>query len=156
MATLREAAQDFLSRQQIAVAGVSSLQPDAANAIYRKLRETGHTVYAINPKVTEVEGDPCYPDLKSTPQVAEAVMIVTPPQASEDLVRQCDALGIRLVWMHKSLGNSVSPEAVQFCQEHDITVIPGACPMMFCEPVDIWHQCMRGVMSWTGRIPSQV
>lgn len=156
MSTLQEAAQAFLSHQRIAVAGVSSVQPDSANYIYRKLREAGHTVYAINPKVTQVEGDPCYPDLRSTPELPEAVVMATPPAATEQLVRQCAELGIEWVWMHKSLGDSTSAEAIQFCHDHTIKVIAGGCPMMFCEPVDIWHQCIRGIMGFTGRIPSEV
>ena len=50
-------------------------------------------------------------------------------------------------------GTSVSEEAVRFCSEHSITVIAGACPMMFCQPVDFGHKCMRWMMRFTGGLP---
>jgi len=60
------------------------------------------------------------------------------------------------VWMHQSLmmaGTSVSQDAVEFCHENDIAVIAGACPMMYCEPVDFGHKCMRWVLRLVGGLP---
>ena len=48
---------------------------------------------------------------------------------------------------------SVSEEAVAFCKANDITVIAGACPMMY---IDFGHKCMRYVFSWTGKVPKEV
>jgi predicted CoA-binding protein len=67
MPTLKESAEQFLQLKSIAVAGVSSTKKDAANYIYEKLKKTGYQVYAINPNATEIDGDPCYPDLTSVP-----------------------------------------------------------------------------------------
>jgi len=149
--------RDFLAQKCIAVAGVSRASgPQAANAIYRKFRDTGYTVFAVNPNATTVEGDVCYPDLKSIPERVDAVMAATRPDATMDIVRQCAELGINRVWMHQSLrafGTSISEEAVRFCEEHGITVIAGACPMMFCEPVDVAHKCGRWLLRMTGGLP---
>lgn len=151
---LRDQAKAFLAHKRIAVAGVSSTQPaEAANGIYKKLRESDYTVYAINPKVNEVEGDPCYPDVKHLPEPVDAVMICTTPQVTEQVVQDCADAGIKWVWMHKSIGDSSSDTAIQFCKEHGIEVIEGGCPLMFVEPVDFAHACMRGVMRTFGRIP---
>jgi uncharacterized protein len=159
MPALKEAVEDFLAQKRIAVAGVSSTKQDAANLIYCKLRDTGHEVFAINPNANTVEGDYCYPDLQSIPDGVDGVVIVTRPEVSEQIVRQCADLGISRVWMHRSLeriGTSVSEEAVHFCREKDITVIPGGCPMMFCQPVDFGHKCMRWMLSLSGGLPRQV
>jgi hypothetical protein len=57
--------------------------------------------------------------------------------------------------MHRSFGTgSVSEEAVNLCREKGIEVIPGACPMMFCEPVDFGHRCMRWLLKVTGGLPA--
>ena len=147
--------EDFLAQQHIAVAGVSrNPGGSAANLIYRKLRDSGRRVAAINPAAAQVEGDPSYPDLKSVPGRIDAVMIVTTPQACEGIVRQCMDLGVRRVWMHRSFGaGSVSRAAVRYCEENGISVIAGGCPMMFCEPVDFGHKCMRWLLRWTGGLP---
>ncbi|MFQ5569300.1 MAG: CoA-binding protein [Rhodothermales bacterium] len=154
MHTLRNAANDFLALKRIAVAGVSRTGSDAANIIYKKLRGAGYEVYPVNPNAAEVEGDTCYPDLASIPGGVEAVVIATHPRVTRAVVQECDAFGIRHVWMHRSFGQgSVSEEAVALCRERGISVIPGACPMMFCEPVDLPHTCMRWLLGVTGGLP---
>jgi hypothetical protein len=154
MPSLADAAREFLASRRIAVAGVSRDGRQASNAIYRKLKSTGHTVFAINPQADRIEGDVCYHDLSSIPGGVEAVVIATRPDAALEIARHCRELGIRRVWMHRSLGTgSVSEEAVRLCRESHMEVIAGACPMMFCEPVDLAHKCMRTVLAWTGGLP---
>ncbi|MBX7256020.1 MAG: CoA-binding protein [Candidatus Hydrogenedentes bacterium] len=149
--------REFLSRKRIAVAGVSrDSKGSPANAIYRKLSDSGYVVSAVNPKSEVVEGEVCYPDLKSIPELPEAVVTVTQPEATMSVARQCAELGIDLLWMHQSfrmLGTSVSEEAVRFCEERGIKVIRGACPMMFVEPVDVAHKCGRWLLRATGSLP---
>ena len=155
MSDLPDAVRAFLAQKHIAVAGVSRAGNSPANAILRKLRDTGHTVYAINPGATEIEGGPCYAGLMSVPTTIDAVVAVTPPDATLEIARACVTLGIRHLWMHQSfrrLGTSVSEEALRLCAEHNVSVIPGACPMMFCEPVDIAHKCARWLLGATGRM----
>jgi predicted CoA-binding protein len=149
-----ELVTDFLEQRHIAVAGVSRTKRDAANFVYVKLRNAGYHVYAVNPNATEVEGDPCYPDLRSLPETVDGLVIVTRPERANDLVQACAEAGVRRVWMHRAFGTgSVSDEAVTFCREHGISVIPGACPMMYCKPVDIPHRCMRWVLGVMGKLP---
>lgn len=159
MSTLAEAAQEFLSQPRIAVVGVSRTKRDAANLIYCKLREQGHRVFPINPSAQTVEGDRCYPALAALPEKVDGVVIVTKPKNTEHVVQECVELGIPRVWMHQSmgfLGTSISEQAVKLCQDNGITVIPGGCPMMFCEPVDTPHKCMRWFLRLTGGLPKQV
>jgi predicted CoA-binding protein len=147
--------QDFLAQKRIAVAGVSrNPQTEAANFIYRKLRAAGYEVFPVNPHAERVEGDRCYPDLKSIPQPVQAVMIATRPEVAEQIVHECAEIGISRVWMHRSFGTgSVSAAAAQFCQDNKITVISGGCPMMFCQPVDFGHKCMRWILRLSGGLP---
>ena len=154
MSPLQENVQDFLAQKRIAVAGVSRQPNEAANLIYRKLRDSGYEVFAVNPKAEQVEGDPCYPDLHSLPLAVDGVVISTPVAASEDIVHECAEVGVNRVWMHRSLGEgSVSDEAVSYCRDHGISVIPGGCPMMFAEPVDWGHKCMRWLLKMTRGLP---
>lgn len=149
---------DFLAQKRIAVAGVSrdNSRHPAANLIYRRLKKTGHDVFAVNPNIGDFEGDRCYPDVKSIPGGVDGVVIITRPEITERIVRDCTAAGVRRVWMHRSLakGASVSAEAVDYCRQHDISVIAGACPMMFGPGVDLGHACMRLVMRFTGGLPT--
>jgi len=154
MAKIPEDVEKFLSRKRIAVAGVSRHSGEAANAVYRKLRGAGYEIFPINPNATEVEGARCYPDLFAVPDAVEAVVIATRPGVSVEVVRQCSQLGVDLVWFHRSFGEgSVSEQAVRECEARGIRCIVGGCPLMYCEPVDFGHRCMRWVLTLKGRVP---
>jgi predicted CoA-binding protein len=153
MKNLSQAPQEFLSQKRIAVVGVSRTGSGAASAIFRKLRETGHETYAVNSKGGEVDGISLHRDLTSIP-TPDGVVVVTPPPAALGVVEECARLGIKRVWLHRSLdGGSISPEAINYCRSAGISVIPGACPMMFCEPVDFGHRCIRWILRLTGKLP---
>ena len=156
-ASLEAKVDDFLAQKRVAVAGVSrdNSHHPAGSLVYRRLKATGHDVFAINPNMQSFEGDRCYPNVQSIPGGVDGVVIITRPEITDKIVRDCGEAGVRRVWMHESLakGSSVSPEAVKYCQQHDISVIAGACPMMFGEGVDFGHTCMRWLLGVTGRMP---
>ena len=155
--TLETTVHDFLAQKRIAVAGVSrdNSRHPAANLIYRRLKKTGHEVFAVNPYLQAFEGERCYPDLKSIPGGVDGVVIITRPETTARIVRDCSDAGVRRVWMHQSLGkgSSVSPQAVEYCRQHDIGVIAGACPMMYGPGADVGHTCMRWILGFTGGLP---
>lgn len=147
--------KEFLAQKHIAVAGVSrNPRGSAANAIYNKLKNSDYKVYAVNPNAQKVAGEPCYPNLKAIPGPVDGVVIVTKPKHTETIVQECSELGIHHVWMHRSFGQgSVSDAAVKKCEENEINVILGGCPMMFCEPVDFGHKCIRWFLKFSGGLP---
>ena len=156
MQDIKEAASDFLAKKRMAVTGVSR-QPKShgSNNVYKRLRERGYDVFAVNPNAQEVEGDRCYPDLKSIPDGVEAVVIGTRPEIAEDTVRECAELGIKHVWMHRGPGvGSVSAAATDYGRQHGMTVIDGGCPLMFEPTADFGHKVMRFV--YRGKVPNQV
>ncbi len=157
MTTLNELVEDFLAQKRIAVVGVSRGGDAAANAIYQRLRDAGYELFPVNPNAEEVEGDRCYPNLEAIPGEVDGVVICTRPKITEQVVQECGELSIPRVWIHRSFGQgSLSEAAVAYCRENDITVIPGGCPMMFCQPVDFGHKCMRWFLNLTGGLPKQV
>src|SRR6266498_2697651 len=113
MQTMKEAAHAFLVNKRIAVTGVSRTSKDhGANTVFKRLRDRGYEVFAVNPNADEVEGAHSYHDLKSIPGGVDAVVIATAPDNAEGTMRECDELGIKQVWMHRSYGaGSVSDAA---------------------------------------------
>jgi predicted CoA-binding protein len=156
--TLDMKVHDFLAQKRIAVAGVSRNKGHhpVGNLIYQRLKTTGHEVFAVNPHMQTFEGDCCYPDLQSIPGGVDGVVIITRPTITQRIVRDCNEAGVRRVWMHQSIGKgtSVSSEAVEYCHQHDISVIAGACPMMYGEGADVGHMCMRWILRVTGGLPT--
>jgi predicted CoA-binding protein len=153
---VKQAAAEFLQHERIAVTGVSRSPADhGANVVYKRLRERGFTVFAINPNADDVEGDPCYADLKSVPGGVDGVVIATSPAHADSTMRECVELGITRVWMHRGPGaGSVSREAAAHGREHGVTVIDGGCPCMFDPTADTGHKIMRFL--GMGHMPKQV
>ena len=156
MPTIKEAAEDFLATKRIAVTGVSRSPKDhGANFVYRRLRDRGYEVFAVNPNATEVEGDRAFHDLTSIPGGVDAVVIGTRADRAESTMRTCADLGIKQVWMHRGPGGgSVSATATQFGREHGITVIDGGCPLMFEPTADFGHKVMRVI--YRSHVPKTV
>ena len=156
MQSINEAAAAFLASRRVAVTGVSRTpKTHGANNVYRRLRERGYQVFAVNPNTDKAEGDRCYQDLKSIPGGVDAVVIGTRPQIAEDTMRECAELGIKQVWMHRGPGaGSVSAAATGYGRANGITVIDGGCPLMFAPTADFGHKLMRLVYS--GHVPKQV
>ena len=153
---IREAASEFLANKRIAVTGVSRNPGDhGSNVVYKRLRERGYEVFAVNPNADQVEGDPSYADLASIPGGVEAVVIGTRPEIADETMRECAELGIKHVWMHRGPGaGSVSALATQYGRERGITVIDGGCPCMFGPTADFGHKVMR--VLYSGHVPKQV
>jgi predicted CoA-binding protein len=151
MAKIDTLVHDFLAQKKIAVVGVSNKRETGCNPGYRRFKQAGYTVFAVNPHMQTFDGDPCYPDLKSIPDKPDAVFIFSSPKVADQIVQECVDLGVKHVWMHCMMGTkpgaaasmtSVSQSAVQMCREHGIAVIPGACPNQFLKP-DFGHALMR-------------
>jgi predicted CoA-binding protein len=155
--TLAEAADEFLRQPRIAVAGVSRDTKQPANLIFRRLRDTGHQVFAINPNAEEVEGVRAYGSAGEINGGLDGVVIVTPPGETAAVAADCAKAGVPRVWIHRGLGpGSSSAEAVEICRRHGIAVIPGGCPNMFGATADPGHRCIRVMLSVTRRIPRSV
>lgn len=119
--------EEFPKLRCWAVVGVSQDRSKYGNKIYRDLREAGYTVYAVNPKLTEVEGDTCYPNLSALPKTPEVVNLVVPPQATLGVVEECLKLGISRIWFQPG---SEDNGAIEKAKAGGMTVVDNACIMI--------------------------
>ena len=158
MAKIDDMVQDFLAQKRIAVVGVSDKRETGCNMAYKKFKENGYLVYPVNPRISTYDGATCYPDLKSIPDIPDAVFILASPKVTDQIVQECADLGVKHVWMHCMMGTkpglsksitSVSEEAVEVCRANGITVIPGSCPNQFLDP-DFGHKVMKGMFRMFG------
>jgi len=158
MTTIKDAASEFLAHKRVAVTGVSRTPGNhGSNVVYKRLRERGYEVFAVNPNAENVEGDRAYRDLHAIPGGVDAVVIGTRPEIADQTMRECAELGIRHVWMHRGPGaGSVSETAAAYGTQRGITVINGGCPCMFGPTADPGHKVMRLVFTLTGNVPKQV
>lgn len=145
MVSVKEAAAAFLANRRIAVTGVSRTPAShGSNVVYKRLRERGYEVFAVNPNADEVEGDPCFHHLRDIPGGVDAVVMATRPEVAEETMHECVDLGITQTWMHRAFGEgSVCDDATVYGREHGVTVIDGGCPLMFEPTADVGHKIMK-------------
>ena len=151
METINNLVQAFLAQKTIAIVGVSDKRETGCNLNYKKFKEGGYKVYAVNPRISTFDGVPCYADLKSIPEKPDARFMLTSPRVTEAIAQHCVDFGIKHICMHCMMGTrpglstgstSVSQSAVEMCNANGIAVIPGSCPAQFLKP-DFSHKIMR-------------
>lgn len=121
---MKDLIQEMLGKKTWAVAGVSTNKEKFGYIIYKRLKEKGYKVYAINPKADEIDGEKCYKDLDELPEVPEVINIVTPPEVTEQIVEKCKALGINYIWMQPG---AESEKAIESARKAGLKVLHNTC-----------------------------
>ncbi len=152
-----QAVNEFLAQRRLAVVGVSDAKGSFAKTVYRELRTHGYDIVPVNPSVASVDGDRCFPDLASVPGDIDGAIVMVNRDVSPSIVRDCVARGIQHVWLFKGLGGpgAVSDEAVQIAHEHGLSVVEGACPLMFLDSPGWVHRVHRFMRRRNGGIDLQ-
>lgn len=148
--TTRASIDDFLAQETLAVAGVSRDPDKFGSMAYGELESKGYRLFAVNPNTDRINGTRCYPNLQDLPEPVGGVLIVVPPDQTEQVVRDAVAAGIRRVWMQRG---AESEAAIRFCEDHGLSTIHGECILMFAEPAALGHKLHRWVWGLLGRLP---
>jgi uncharacterized protein len=146
--------EDFLAQKRIAMAGISRNPASDGGRLFEELCRRGYDVVPVNPNITEVHGRRCYGRVQDIQPSVDAVLVMTKPEVTEAVVKDCAEAGVRRVWMYRGIGKgSVCAKALAFCQEHGIQVVPGECPFMFLPDTAGVHRFHGFVRKITGRYP---
>jgi len=123
--------QEFISKRNWAVIGVSADPSKYGNKVFKDLRKAGYNVFGINAKGGTVDGQPLFDSLhqlKGKVDVGELVVdFVVPPKVTHEMLPTCKELGIRRVWFQPGSENE---EAITFCNSNGIAVVYNACAML--------------------------
>jgi predicted CoA-binding protein len=148
------AIDNFLAQKRIAMVGISRQPKSFSVSLFEELCRRGYDVVPVNPKMKEVAGHHCFAHVQDIEPPVDAALLMTSAEATEAVVRDCAEAGIRRVWMYRATGKgAVNAEAVQFCQEHGIEVVPGECPYMFLPGGGAIHHLHGFFRKLTGRYP---
>lgn len=115
--------QDMLAKKVWAVVGANQDPDKFGNRIYHKLKRHQYTVYPVNPRYREIDGDPCYPDLASLPETPEVIDMVVSPAIGMATLEEAARLGIKYFWLQPGTWNDsimaaiarLGLEAIQGC-----------------------------------------
>lgn len=107
-------ANALFNPQSIALYGASDDPGKMGGRPVQFLQRSGYAgrIYPINPRRDEVQGLKAWPSLASLPEVPDHVFVLTPTDTVLDAVKECAALGIRLVSILASGFSESGPEGI--------------------------------------------
>ena len=149
-----ETIKDFLAQKRIAVVGVSRNPKDFNNSLFRDLRAAGYDAVPVNPLVKEVDGLRCFDRVQAIAPPVDGVLIMTRPDVTASIVRDCLEAGVKRVWMYRAAGpGAVSQSATEFCEKNGIRVVAGRCPYMFLPNTAWFHRLHGFLVKLAGKYP---
>ena len=110
---MQELIGEFMSQKRFAVVGATDNPQKYGNQIVKNLKSRGYEVYPVKPKLKEVEGLDWFPALADIPCKVDVVDFVVPPEATEEILKQCKELKLSRIWLQP--GSEIE-KAIAFSQ----------------------------------------
>ena len=149
-----EIIDEFLAQKRVAVVGISRERKNFSVTMCEELCRRGYDVVPVNPNASEILGRPCFARVQDIQPPVEAALLMTSPEVTDAVVKDCAEAGIHRIWMYRATGKgAVSRPAVQFCRERGIQVVPGQCPFMFWRDAGAGHRLHGLFRKIAGRYP---
>ena len=113
--SMAQLAQALLHPASIALYGASDDASKMGGRPVQFLKRSGFAgrIYPINPKRAEIQGLQAWPSLQSLPEVPDQVFVLTPTETVIPAVRECAALGVKVVTILASGFSESGTEGVQ-------------------------------------------
>lgn len=120
----RDAAEVLRKSRTVAVVGISDKEDRDSHKVAKYLKEKGYRIIPVNPKLSRVLGETCYPDLASVPEHIDVVDIFRNVEAIPGIVEEAIQVGADAVWMQLGLHHE---EAAGRARERGISVVMNKC-----------------------------
>ncbi len=118
----------------IAVVGHSDRPFRTSYQIAAYLRRAGYKIYPVNPEVSSINGETCYPSLADVPEPIDIVNVFRRSEFLADVVEQAAAVKAKAVWAQLGVHSN---EAAQAAEAAHLPLIMDAC-------IKVEHQRLLG------------
>jgi predicted CoA-binding protein len=136
------------SAKTIAIVGLSGNELRASNFVGYYLKRHGYRVIPVNPRETEILGEPSYASLADVPVPVDIVNVFRTPDALPEIAREAVEAHVGALWCQFGV---INEEAARSAEAGGVTVIMDRC-------LKVEHARYIGRMHWlgfnTGRITS--
>jgi predicted CoA-binding protein len=126
--------------RNVAVVGLSSNPLRASNFVGYYLKLHGYNVFAVNPRETEVFGQPAHASLRDVPAPIDVVDVFRAPRFVPSIAEEAIAVGAKAVWMQFGV---ISPEGAEIASRQGLDVVMDRC-------MKVEHARYLGRMHWLG------
>lgn len=127
MDNMEQVKKEMLSKKVWAVIGATPNTEKFGYKIYKKLKNHGYTVYGVNRKGDDLEGDKLYASLKDLPEKPECIDIVVNPKISKIVLEEIKELGIKYVWFQPG---TFDEEVINTAKEAGLNVVYNDCVLV--------------------------
>ncbi len=124
----------------IAVVGLSTNELRASYFVGYYLRRHGYQVIPVNPRETEILGQPCYPSLLDVPVPVDIVNVFRAPDALPDIAQEAVTIGAGALWCQFGV---INEEGARIAADAGMTVVMDRC-------IKVEHARYLGRMHWLG------
>ena len=112
------------SARTIAVVGLSGKRFRPSFGVAEYMKKAGYRIIPVNPQLSEVLGEKCYPDLDSVPEPIDIVDIFRRAEFVPEIVEAAIRKGAKAIWMQEGV---VHEDAARKAEEAGLTVVMDRC-----------------------------
>ena len=142
--------EKFFEPKKLAIAGASRNPKKFGYGIFKELLSKGYEVIPVNPNTTEIDGVNCYHSVSEIPGDVKSLLIVTPKEETDGVLREAINKGIANIWVQQM---SETEDTIKIAEEYQVDVIYKKCIYMFAEPVAGFHKFHRTIVKIFGGLP---
>jgi uncharacterized protein len=124
----------------VAIVGLSNNELRASYFVGYYLKRHGYRVIPVNPRETQILGEPCYASLLDVPGQVDVVNVFRAPDALPGIARDAVAIHAGTLWCQFGVINF---EGAQIAEDGGVTVIMDRC-------LKVEHARYVGRMHWLG------
>jgi uncharacterized protein len=109
------------------IVAVVGLSPDAERPSFRVasyLKDQGYRIIPVNPRLSQILGETCYPELTSIREAVDVVDIFRRAEETPAIVDQAIAIGAKAVWMQEGVVNEAAADEAR---EAGLLVVMDRC-----------------------------
>ena len=117
-------AQILRTSKTIAVVGLSSKPERASYQVAAYLQRHGYRIIPVNPRETQVLGEPAYASLHDVPVAIDIVDVFRESSAVPEIVADAIAIGAKVLWLQLDIHHA---DAESQATAAGITVISDVC-----------------------------
>jgi predicted CoA-binding protein len=121
---MSEIASLLQSAHTIAVVGLSNKPWRASYGVSEYMQRAGYRIIPVNPELTEVLGEHCYPNLEAVPEAIDIVNVFRRSELVPEIVEAAIRVGAKAVWMQEGV---VHEKAAARARAAGLTVVMDRC-----------------------------
>jgi hypothetical protein len=130
----------LLNAKTIAIVGLSSNKLRASHFVGFYLQRHGYRIVPVNPRETEVLGEPSFKTLTDVPVPVDVVNVFRAPDALPGIAREAVAIGAKALWCQF---NVINEEGARIAEQGGLDVVMDRC-------IKVEHARYVGRMHWLG------